>query len=56
MSDEIDKAIAEGLAKHSRIIGYECRDCGETFDSGRDGRQHIMTDHDNPRGLKKLTE
>lgn len=56
MSDELDKSITEGLAKAGEINGYECRNCGLMFDNGRDGRQHMFSEHDNPKGLKPLKE
>jgi len=56
MSDDINRLFAEALAEHNKILGYECRDCGQQFNSGRKGRRHMFNEHDDPLGLKKLTE
>jgi hypothetical protein len=56
MSDDINRIIAETIAEHDKILGYECRDCGKTFNSGPKGRRHMFSEHDDPLGLKKLTE
>jgi hypothetical protein len=56
MSDEINRIFAEASAAVDEITGYECRNCGEVFNIGRNGRQHMFNEHDNPLGLKKLTE
>ena len=54
MSESINRLFAEAIEKHERIIGYECRDCGKSFESGRDGRQHMFKQHSNPNGLRKI--
>jgi hypothetical protein len=56
MTDDINRIFTETLAGGDEILGYECRDCGQTFNSGRDGRQHMFREHDDPTGLKKLKE
>jgi len=55
MVDEIDKAFADALHEASKTTGWECRDCGRLFDSGRDARQHMFKEHDNPKGVDRLT-
>lgn len=56
MTDEIDKAFAEAASEVDRTKEYECRNCGLTFQSGRDARQHMFSEHDNPKGIKRVTE
>jgi hypothetical protein len=55
MTDSIEKAIADAVQTHDKIDHWECRNCGTLFDSGRDGRQHMFAEHDNPKGLRKVT-
>lgn len=54
MTDEIERAFAEATKKLGSIDHYECRNCGETFESGRDARQHMFSEHDNPKGVETI--
>lgn len=56
MTDELTQAISNTLREKRTIVGYECRNCGQVFTSGRDARQHIISRHDSPHGLKTLRE
>jgi hypothetical protein len=56
MTDKINELLSEALTERDEIIGYECRDCGKQFTHGRDGRQHMFRQHDDPLGLRKLKE
>jgi|APHM01.1.fsa_nt_gi hypothetical protein len=56
MTDEIDKAIAETLAGREQTTAWACRNCGLMFDSSRDARQHCFGEHEEPMGIKRLTD
>lgn len=55
-TDPIDKAFADAIETMEQTTGYECRNCGRIFDSGRDARQHMFSEHDNPKGVKRHTK
>ena len=55
MTDELDEAFISVLGKNTETTGYECRNCGQQFTSGRDARKHVLT-HESARGLKALRE
>jgi len=54
MTDKINELLTEALANQDKIVGYECRDCGNQYSSGRDARQHMFKEHDDPMGLRKI--
>lgn len=55
-TDPIDEVFADAISKMEATTGYECRNCGLLFESGRDARQHMFKDHDDPKGVKRHTE
>lgn len=54
-TDPIDRAFEEAIEAVSETKHWKCRNCGKTFQSGRDARQHCFGEHDSPKGVERVT-
>ena len=56
MTGNIDEGFLEALNDFNTTEAYGCRNCGLVRKKARTVRKHMLSQHDNPLGIERITE